>query len=203
MKSKTVLLLTALSLGMGLGKSSGSILLTINDTDPSAVTITATGLNSDANASGQTLNDGVDLLGFFSQDEFGLFGESLPNSTLTGGDSTIPYNDLAADSYSVEDSYRDLELYVDVTVTASTNAQTFSTSESAFTGSWTINLSDLGVDASALPTPGSQGNIISGYSFHPGEVIGQWQVAAVPEPGIGGLALLASAIGVVCRRRRR
>jgi hypothetical protein len=206
MKWKTILLTALFALGMGLEKSSAvqSFLLSINDSDPSAVTITATGLSPLVNDTGRTANDGVDLLGFFSQDEIDMpAGQFLPNSTLEGGNLTLSYNDVWSDDYSTGGgSFLDLSLYVDIDTSGSSDPESFSTTQPAFSGSWTINLSDLGINSSALPTPGSAGRILSGVSSNPGSVIGEWQVAAVPEPTTGSLLVLGSVIGLVFRRRR-
>lgn len=201
---------TAFILGMGLANSSATLpfLLTINDSDPAAVTITATGLDPIQNdSSGRTANDGVDLLSFFSQDEIGMSaGQFLPGSTLEGGNLTLSYNDVWSDDYSTGNAnFYDLSLYVDISSPGSGDSQTFSTSQSAFTGSWTLNLSTLGINSSALPTPGSSGQILSGSSQNPGVVIGAWQVDPVPEPTGGSLLLLTSAVGLFywrCRARK-
>lgn len=206
MKGKTVLLGMAVILGMGVGTSFAGappILLTIDDSDVSAVTITATGLAPDANDSGVEARLGVDLLGFFNQDESSLQGDTMPNSTLFGGGLTLSYNSVISDNYSTGGtsgvgSYVDLGLYVD----NSNDPQVFSTSQPAFSGSWTFDLSSLGVNSAALPTVGAQGYIMTGFSGEPGSVIGAWQVAAVPEPTTGSLLVLGSAASVLFWRRR-
>ena len=43
---------------------------------------------------------------------------------------------------------------------------------------------------------------MSGFSGDQGAIIGQWEVAAVPEPGIAGLIILSAVVGAVVRRRR-
>ena len=182
------------------------ILLTINDSNPSAVTITATGSDAALDATGTTANDGVDLLQFFSTDEFGnLFGQDL-TGTLTADGVSVPFNDVNVDDYSTGGGtpYVDLELYVDNGSPGETDTETFSTSSSAFTGTWTIDFSSLGIDSSALPTAGSEGNILSGYYGDPGAVIGSWEVAsAVPEPStVSSLILGGVALCVFMYRRR-
>lgn len=208
MKGKTVALGLAFILGMGLEESfaTSPILLTINDSNPSAVTITATGLNPTVNDTGRTANDGVDLLSFFNQDEINMTaGQFLPNSTLKGGSLVLSYNDVWSDNYSTTGgTFKDLSLYIDISSPGSTDPENFSVSQPAFSGSWTIDLSGLGVSSIALPTPGSTGQILSGDSVNAGSIIGQWQVAPVPEPTTGSLLFIGSAAGLLfCRRRTR
>ena len=178
--------------------STSPILLTINDSNPSAVTVTATGLDAALDFSGNTANEGVDLLQFFGLDESGIsLGQNLAG-TLAGGNISVSYNDVNRDDYSTGGGavYTDLELYVDINSPGQGDTETFSTNSSAFTGSWTIDLSSLGVDSSALPSAGSVGNILSGDNGTPGQEIGSWEVTTdVPEPSatsllaLGGLAL--------------
>jgi hypothetical protein len=191
--------------GTGLDKAFASVLLSIDDSNPSAVTITATGLNSAVNDSGSIVNSGVDLLSFYTADEQNMtFGQFLTGA-LEGGNSGVPYNDVYSDFYSTDGgAFYDLELYVDISSTGANNTETFSTTQPAFAGSWTIDFSSLGVDPSVLPTAGSQGNILSGYSGSPGPVIGTWQVASpVPEPAVDSLlALGLLATGMAIYRRQ-
>ncbi|HEY4284631.1 MAG TPA: hypothetical protein VGM62_16335 [Chthoniobacterales bacterium] len=209
MKWKIILLSIASVMGMGLEKSSAippRYLLTIDTSNPSAVTVTSTGLSAVVNDSSISGRIGAELLGFFSQDEYSLFNVAPPNSTLTASGLTLSYNNIGSDNYSTgggENSYLDLGFYVNDASPAANDPQTFSTSQPAFSGSWTIDFASLGIDASALPTAGAQGEILSGFSGQPGTIIGSWQVAAVPEPGTGSLVLLASVIGVVYRRTKK
>jgi hypothetical protein len=204
---KTILLSSAFLLGMAAEKSFAvppvPVLLTINDSDPSVITITATGLNAGVNNSGRIGADGVDLLGFFSDNESSLLAQLLPNSTLSGGGLALSYNDLAGDNYSFSggNSY-DLSFYVGASAPGSSDPETFSINQPAFTGSWTIDLAGLGLSPSALPGPGSQGQIFSGNFANPGAVIGQWEVSPVPEPAIGGLLVVAAVTGLLFARRR-
>jgi hypothetical protein len=179
------------------------ILLNINDTDPTAVTITATGFPPIVDSSGKPASSGVDLLAFFFGNESSLFGHTLPNSTLIGGNSAATFQDLRADNFSQGgDTFNDLILFLDSDAPGAGNLQTFSTLNPAFSGTWTINFTSLGVNPSALPTAGTIGDILSGNSGDQGSVIGQWQVVPVPEPGIGSLVILASLAGLAFRRRR-
>jgi len=199
-KTLSLLLGVALFFGVGLGKSfaiSSPILLTIDDSNPSAVTITATGFAPSVN-SGKFADSGVDLLGFFNTSQTGLF-DSFLNSTLFGGGSPSPYTDVRSDNFSTSGGNAlDLNLFI---VTGHADLQGFSTEGPAFTGSWTIDLGDLGVSGSALPAPGTTGDILTGFSGDQGTVIGQWEVTSVPEPGIGSLLVLGSIIGTIIRRQ--
>ena len=186
--------------------ASGPVLLSINDADPAAVIITATGLNPSVNDSSNTANNGVDLLGFFAASEFGMtLGQDL-TGTLVGGNTGVSYNDAYRDNYSTGggSSYTDLELYVDINSPGENRTESFSTSQPAFTGSWTIDLSNLGIDAAALPAAGTQGEILSGFSGDPGNVIGAWEVTSpVPEPTATSLLALGwVVIGTLIYRRR-
>ncbi len=185
---------------------SAQSLLTINDSNPSAVIITATGANAGVNYSGNTANDGVDLLQFFTLNEFNMsFGQDL-TGTLTGGNIGVSYDDVYSDNESTSGgNYFDMELYVDNNSPGEGNTETFSTSQPAFSGSWTIDFSALGVTGAALPTPGSTGSIMSGFSGSPGDIIGQWEIQAAPEPGTTSLALAGFAVTAIAmfRQRRR
>lgn len=185
---------------------SAQVLLTINDSNPSAVVITATGANAGANCSTNIANEGVDLLQFFQLNEFNMtFGQNLPG-TLTGGNIGVNFNDVYSDDQSTGGgtSYLDMELYVDLNSAGQGNTETFSTTQPAFSGTWTIDLASLGITSAALPTAGSEGSIISGYFAKPGAVIGQWQVAPVPEPGATSLAMAGFAVtGIWMFRQRR
>jgi len=202
MKHKTILLLTTCIFGIALEKSSATpptFLLTIDDSNPSAVIFTTTGLNPVVDDTGRTANSGIDLLNFFNQSEAGFLHELLPNSSLKGGNMTLSYDSVISDGAG----NLDLGLYVSGSTPGATQPETFSTTQPAFTGSWTINLSSLGLSASVLPAIGSQGQIQSGYSGDPGNIIGSWQVVTtVPEPSSASLLLLGSGVGFVVWRRR-
>ena len=127
----------------------------------------------------------------------------MPNSTLIGGNSGAAYRDLRSDNFSEGgDTFNDLILFLDNASLGAGNSQNFSTLQPAFSGTWTINFTFLGVNPSALPTAGTIGDILSGNSGDQGTVIGQWQVVPVPEPGIGSLVILASIAGLGFRRLR-
>lgn len=202
----------AFLLGMAAEKSFAvpgvPVLLTIDDSNPSAVVFTATGANSGVNDSGKTGNDGIDLTSFFltSQPSFSaqsLSGSTLSGSTLSGGGLSSPYNDLRGDNYSTSGGNAvDLHLSIDAGTTGHDSAETFSTTQPALIGSWTIDFSSLSLDSSALPSAGTQGLIISGNSTDPGAVIGAWEIDPVPEPGTGSLIVLGSVLGFLFWRRR-
>jgi hypothetical protein len=207
MKCKFVLLGMALISGMGLEKSSASpynFLLTINDADPSAVIFTATGHNASVDDSSTEGRIGAELLGFFSQTQYNLYNAFPPNSALFGSGMTLSYNCIASDNYSTEGGdYLDLGFFVNDENPAANDLQTFSTTSPAFSGSWTINLAGFEVDASALPADGSRGQIMSGFSGQPGNVIGAWEVVnTVPEPSAASFLLFGSAAGFAFWRRR-
>jgi hypothetical protein len=170
------------------------ILLTINDSDASAVTITATGTGPLTTTS-QLFNNGVDLLGFFTTGE-GFTPYTVTSTSLTTGDgSSGPVYDTAvADNISL--SNVDLTLYS----SSSDATETFTAGDSAFAGTLTVDLNGAG-----LPTAGTSGVIVTGYSGGgPNVVIGEWQVApavSTPEPSTwilltGGLCFVA-----IVRRR--
>lgn len=199
--------IAVITLATAWNRVSAQVLLTINDSNPSAVTFTATGANSAVNYSGNTANDGVDLLSFFVIDESNMLIGVFSGGTLVGGSmgSQYAYNYTWSDSYSTSGStFPDLELYYYNDASPSSNAtEDFSTTAPAFTGSWTADLASLGVSASALPAAGTEGNILSGFSGNPGVVIGQWQVQSVPEPATTGLLALAGLLAGFGIRRRR
>jgi hypothetical protein len=180
------------------------ILLSIDDSNPSAVTITATSSNSYSDYSGNTANAGVDLLGFFGSDETGLSSGQLSGGSLQGGDDGVFYDSLRSDNYSTGGGlYYDLEVYLSAAASGSGNIETFSTNLSAFSGTWTINLSSLGVDASDLPVGGSEGSIISGNNASAGSYLGEWQVVSTPEPSTFGLLALGAVLTRIVRRRQQ
>jgi hypothetical protein len=182
------------------------ILLTIDDSNPSAVIITATGSDPSVNYSGgNTANTGIDLLQFFTLDEGNMtFGEFLIGG-LTGGNIGVNYNDVYSDNQSTGGgAFLDMELYVDVNSPGQGNPETFSTSQPAFSGTWTIDMSALGVTSAALPAIGTSGTINSGISGSTGANIGEWEVQDVPEPTEASLALLGFALtGFAALRRGR
>lgn len=195
----------AFILGAGVEKSfaiPAPILLTIDDSNPSAVIVTTSGLASGVNDSTRPAGSGVDLFNFFSANQSSLFGQPLSGSNLTGGNSGVSYNGFLSDNFSTGgDTFVDLRLYVNGSPGAG-NTQAFSTSQPAFTGTWIFDLSSAGVNASSLPAVGTRGEIFSGFSGDQGTLIGQWEIASVPEPGTGSLFILGSIIAFAIKRRR-
>jgi len=209
MRRKVILRILAvciLSFGTiaSLAVSEVPILLSIDDSNPSAVTITATSSNSYADYNGNPASAGVDLLGFFSVDEQNLSHGQFSGGTLQGGNDGVSYDSLLSDNYSTSGGvYYDLEVYLSSSSVGSGNTETFSTSQQAFTGTWTVNLTSLGVNASDLPAADSEGSIISGNSANAGSFIGEWQVLPVPEPRTEGLLALGTLVaGTMVLRRR-
>ncbi len=180
------------------------VLLTIDDSNPSAVVITATSSNALGNFSGNTAAEGVDLLSFFTVDESGMSGGQFAGGTLQGGGDGVAYDSVKSDNDPASGGLNvDLNLYLSLASSGSGNTETFSSSQTAFTGTWTIDLASLGVDVSDLPTAGTAGSLISGDSANPGQILGGWQVAAVPEPGTLGLVTLGAAFLGLARRHLR
>jgi hypothetical protein len=171
-------------------------LITIDVSNPANVTLTATGINALANTTGQTAEDGVDLLGFFSQDAGSISINPLSAQELAGA-GLSPYEYFTPDNRSsAGGGFFDLNL-----ISASGDPENFSTSLPAFTGTSTFNLGYLDLPSSALPATGSQGDILAGDSENPGQVIGEWEVEPAPEPGILGIFALGTLIVVFFGQR--
>jgi hypothetical protein len=129
-------------------------------------------------------------------------GQFLPG-TLTGASLTVPYDDVWSDSQSTGGgAFYDLSLYVDIAESQSSEAENFSTASPAFTGTWSFDLTDLGVSPSALPAPGTQGSIITGDITNPGQMIGEWEVVPTPEPGMVSLLAVGTLISIFFGHRR-
>ena len=182
--------------------ANATVLLEINVYNPAAVSISSTGAFSDANDTSHTLLDGIDLVGF-------LTGATLANSSAVlgnltpNGDSTVAYNRIWWDDYS--GSLIDLNLY---NLVDPSPLQSFSTSDIAFTGSASLDLTTV---SALLPKNGVTGTLYAGYSgndvvgtSHLGAAIGEWRVVAIPEPSTYAafLGVGALAAAVVLRRRR-
>ena len=195
-------------LGFGANESSGisgvPILLTIDDSNPTAVIFTATTSKSYSDYSGNTANAGVDLLSFFGANEQGISPGQFSGGNLQGGNDGVSYDSLASDNYSTGGGlYYDLEIFLSLAAPGSGSTETFSTNQSAFSGTWTVNLSSLGASAADLPATGTEGSIISGNNANSGAYLGEWQVLPTPEPSTTGLLILgAIATGMVIRSKR-
>jgi hypothetical protein len=209
MRRKVMLgILVGCILSFGANASSGisgiPILLTIDDSDPSAVTLTATTSNSYSVDNGNRASTGVDLLGFFGTDEQGISTGRFSGGNLQGGNDGVSYDSLVSDNYSTGGGlYYDLEVYLSGASAGSGNIETFSTNLPAFSGTWTVDLSSLGVNAADLPVAGSEGSIISGNNANSGAYLGEWQVLPVPEPAPASLLALGATMAWVAIRRQR
>lgn len=191
---KQIALLGAAILGGSLISipASAQILLTINDTNSSAVIITATGMAPAVNSDVISVQDGIDLLAFLTS-PLASSEIPIPESDLMGGGVSVSYNEAYVDNYSGSDI--DLNIFSN----SGSDTQNFSTSQPAFTGTATLDLSGF-----ALPTAGASGEIIVGYNGSGNnEVIGTWQVVSAPEPGTNSLlAVGLLAAGFMTYRRR-
>jgi hypothetical protein len=201
-------LVTAAAIGLSLASLScfalnPPYLLTVNDANPANVIVTATGVNSLANTTGQTANNGVNLLGFFGQDEVNMSTGQFPSGTLTGGSLTTTYDSVSSDNQSTSGgAFLDLSLSLDIASPQSGQAENFSTASPAFTGTWSFDLVDLGTSPSALPAPGQEGNILAGDSTNPGQIIGEWEIVPAPEPGVVSLLAVGTLISIFFGNRR-
>ena len=189
-------LAVALLFTLSFSSAKAQVLLTINVYDPNNVTITATGAIPGASGSDIFLN-GVDLLGFFTQNVAFPPYHVVSSSLTTGDASSGPlYDSAIGDNY--DSGGNDLALYSS-SGGGSTESFTASTSDTtgspAFLGEMILKL-----NGAPLPTAGTEGNIITGFSYTAPNnvVIGQYDVESVaaPEPSswllcIGSLTLLA------------
>lgn len=180
------------------------ILLTVNIANPSAVVIMSTGQNASTNNSTTTAADGVLLAGFFSANT--EVSGSMSGS-LTGGGSGVTYSSYASDTFNGPSSgapLGDLDLFS----FGSGSAQTFSTANSAFTGSVAIDFSTLAANLSGSGTIGyiyAGNGGANGTSGNLGPIIGEWiAIDLVPEPGATALlALGVLGAGLMFYRRQR
>jgi hypothetical protein len=162
--------------------ANAQILLTIDDTTPSHTVITATG-NFDAASGSASLGDGIDLLSFFTSQDLADAVVANPSTLTTGDSSSGPLF-----TYGFEDNislagYVDLNLYQ----LGSGATITFTSGQSAFAGSLTLNLSGV---SGLLPAVGSTGTIVTGFSGDApnNTVIGEYEV--VPEPTTGAMLVV-------------
>lgn len=195
--------LLALGAGAFLAPSSGAaVLLIVDVSDPAAISITATGAAPSANDQGNDNTwtfDGVDLLEFFTADAGGDAGGSLGSaSSLKPTGSVNIYNEWLADFFSTDGGdFLDLNLYYNDFVP---DPQNFDTTQPAFSGSATLDLTDL---VALLPAPGTSGLILAGYSDFAGPVIGEWTVVPEVSPGMQAAVFGLGAAGLLLLRRNR
>jgi hypothetical protein len=203
LKNHLVCFGAAVLLLVSIGAAKAQILLTIDVSNPNAVTITES--TGTVVASAETsVNNGVDLLGFFTSNTGTFESSTVSGSTLTSGNlAGNPddyYDSAVVDDYSPSDV--DLTLYS----SGGSDNQVFTAgTTTAFTGSLTVDLSAL---STFLPTSGT-GEIVAGYTGgHPGTTIsntpiGEWQVinssVAAPEPSTWMLVLVGAAVIVAYR----
>jgi len=172
------------------------LLLTIDDSNPCAVTITATGSDAAIFDCSSNESQGVDLLRLFTSpvevaDPTGC-GTLIPSGGCLAYNSFIPSDASGCDV--------DLNLYSSA-CNASDITQRFSTCSSAFTGTWTIDLSQF---ACELPCVGASGDIIVGNGCGgSGDTLGLWEIvdAPVPEPSQYGFFISLALIGLIGFRR--
>jgi len=168
------------------------VLLTIDLTDPCNAVITATGAFSSTDDSSTVEGAGVDLNNFLV---FSPEGSSTSSSygSLTPSGAETSYDTVGLDNAS--GSWVDLNLYVSG---GSVETQSFSSTSSAFTGTWTVDLSQY---VGELPSVGTTGNIMAGFSRTEGSTIGLWEIVSVPEPSQYGLYAFLGFAALIGWRR--
>ena len=192
--SRLVVVLLGFGLGATVTQAAPPILLQVDVSNPAAVTFTATSDFSYAVDSSFNLQEGIDLVSFFTAPLSGPGSTgTISGSLATPSYPAYPYDYWSADDRSGSFNQVDLNLYR--ATEGLNNPQIFSTTANAFTGTSTINLSS---QVAYLPSLlGTTGNIVPGWgSMEPYTVIGQWQVVAIPEPTtltLVGLGLLGVA----------
>ena len=178
---RCIWVLAALAVGVTVSQlpAHAHIVLDIDLRDDSAVVFTATGAFSAVDNSTTMTSEGVTLLGFLTRGSGE--GPFIPSSTLR------PSNVSPTDAYKsfvIEMPNLNLHRW------GGTVTQFFSTTAPALTGQFVANLAFV---APELPTIGSSGPVIAGYSGNSGGIIGTWQ--AVPEPSTYAMALVGLACG--------
>ena len=185
--------LLAMALTPVAASAQQAVLLTVDVSDPSNVVISATGTGPLINDSSAIVNRGVTLRGLFDADFDGerpLAGDLAPRDA--------PAFDLASNDFDAVTA-RDLNLFRSAFSDGTTTTQAFVTTDAAFTGAGTIDLSGASF---VVGTVGdiSVGDTIDGDTTGgSGATLGQFQVV-VPEPS--SLALLGLGGAALLRRRR-
>jgi len=196
----------ALFLLASVNAAKAQVLLTVDISNPKAVVITAVSTGTYNGTFGNPVttnfNSGIDLLGLFTADAgTSPIGIDSPTPTLTTGNGSAggeAYSIIYPDNFTTDlgIGYHDLSLYGNNTTAGS---ETFDTSDAAFAGSITLNLSGY-----SLQDANYQGTIITGANGStPNTVIGSYQVisdtVSTPEPSTWAL-LLGSLAGLVIWR---
>lgn len=167
------------------------VVLQIDVSNTSAVTFTALSTHASGTDGATLTGDGVDLLTFFTG--LGYTSGTFRSGNLTANGATGAYSNADADNYSGE--FTDLNLYTYL----GSEAQNFHPGAAPFTGASTLDLTSA---AGTLPTPGTTGNIISGWSGGGNNVvIGQWQVVPETPPIAQFTVYLAAFAGIIVWRQ--
>jgi hypothetical protein len=187
-----------------------TILLTVNVTNLSTtgvVNISSTGTDPIADVNG-SIGAGFDLVGLLES------SASFLNNTLTSNLTTGISGQLYFNAYISDDlnGKNDVNFFDTSSDTTDFFPMTFSTTESAFQGSLTVNLGGL----TLLPpnSPNSFGDIYTGYDgsadypptspdYAPNTLIGQFEIVSAPEPSTWTLAFMVTGLLAVLRFRAR
>ncbi len=202
---RVVLLLAAVTLAAAVfcpNASAQDVLLIIDDYDPAAVTFTPTGNHPEVTDTTHIYNDGIALTGFFSSTPVSYYYPVLSTPTLTTVDSGSPvYNFVQPNDLFPPGNNEDLNICRDGSTQDAYYSEEFYAGSSAFQGMETVDFSG---DASALPAPGTTGNIYAGCEgdpyYTPPVLLGTF--AVVPEAGTGTYVVLG-ALGLLLARRYR
>ncbi len=191
---KTLTALAVLS-GFGLAPTvpvGAAVLIQVDVGNPAAVSFAATGNPTQVDDVSTNLNNGVDLLLFFTgavptYQPFAFSGTLAPPSA-----NALSYDRSSGDNFT--GPMTSVNIYH--VGTFDEDIQNFSTAAPAFTG---VGIANMIAYAELLPAPGASGNIIAGYLDSGSNVVlGQW--AVVPEPSMLVLAGIGAA-AMLCRRR--
>jgi len=168
------------------------------------VTITSSGAAMPDATAAATLDQGIDLAGFFQN--YPTFVNPIGNvsSTLTTGDGSaggLTFNTASTDDYGNGSFDNSLNLY------GSSAPETFTNGVMAFTGTLTLDLTGTAA-AGFLPSVGSGGAIVTGFESSPdnGQSVGSYAVLATPsvtapEPSAWLLLVLGAGALAIMRNR--